>query len=114
MVGAPRRPLPTLRRGAYASCICCPYAHPCCYAGVLAREVALTALYTALTGLSVWLIIYGTEPHLETVAWAAMLLFGLAGLAAMYHGSRIRAAARLGLLSSRTIRRYLRLHHPTQ
>jgi hypothetical protein len=114
LAGAPHHPLPTLRRGAYAACICCPYAHPCCYTGVLAREVALTALYTALTGLSVWLIIYGTEPHLETVAWAAMLLFGLAGLAAMYHGSRIRAAARLGLLSSRTIRRYLRLHHPTQ
>lgn len=107
-----RDAIPRPRRGAAASCCLCPCCHPRCYIDILTREVLLTVAYTAITAVSIWLIILGTAPHLENVAWAAMLAFGLAGLAAMYHGLRIRAAARLRLVSSRTIRRYLRLHHP--
>ena len=40
----------------------------------------------------------------------AMLALALAGLAAMFHCARLRPAARLGLVPSDTIRRYLRLH----
>ena len=100
------------RFGARASHCCCPCAHPACYISVVVREALLLSTYLALTGVCIGLIVVGAQPHLENVAWAAMLAFGLVGLLSIFHGLRLRPAARLALITSHAIRRYLRLHDP--
>jgi hypothetical protein len=82
-------------------------------AGVVTREALMTALSLALTLASVWLIVLGTRPQLEDVAWGAMLTFGLCGLLTIFYALRVRSAGRLTLVASRDIRRYLRLHDPS-
>lgn len=80
-----------------------------CKAGLHVREGLWAFLWTALLLCSCAVVgVLAALDFAQSVALSVLLIVGGAGLVAMYHCLRLRAAGRASDVSHRKLRRYLR------